>query len=225
MKVESYLYQYLCPYSPTFKQSLQQFHSLETTVKVSILAITLFTGISSFFIGGLLALPVFTYVVDSAFTSQCASILPENYQGLTDDIRGAEHPEIANLAPLIAIEWEEDQMFDIDNNLLNCYQFMSQPEWCREDLSYEQLSEYVQTFFNSNLDELLLFIRSANLDQLIILSTFFVKSEKKYQQLESSLEKTLARRRFESFVCNANSRVLDTWIQRVRELIRNGYLL
>lgn len=224
MYINQLLYRNFCPYSAEFKEAIQNYQTLSFLNKITVIAISTLAALASFFIGGLLAFPVFIRIV-TAYSQHKGQL--EEYEdieldckGFGNNARAIDHEEFNRLQPLTTVGWAELHMQQEENLLLDYYHYMSQPEWCLESLPYRNVSAAIRKKIGTNPNDLIRFIRSANLDQLVALSTFFVKGEKNYQQLESDLDKEQSRLHFESFVENANRGVLDTWISRVGEVIR-----
>ena len=57
------MHQSLCPFSSGFQSAIDKFHEFTLDKKIAVIALTLIAGIASFFLIGILAIPVFKWSV------------------------------------------------------------------------------------------------------------------------------------------------------------------
>lgn len=214
------IYQTFCPLSPQIKEAFRHFQDLPLYQKIYTISVTLFAGIASFFICGLLAIPAFNWTVSLLRSnppgSREASDQPEEIEEHIEPIPLDDVCLLVSVQNLQEGEWRQEHMQQACV-LRACYDLMNTHTYRLQNFDFLGFCERVRTRFPSTAS-LIAHIESASFNELLRLSTYFVIGEEEFQLIDDVVERRNAQNGHRSFVRNARNGILDAWINRARLL-------
>jgi len=215
------MHQSLCPFSSGFQSAIDKFHAFTLDKKIAVIALTLIAGIASFFVLGMLAIPVFGWSVSLFEGSQTnpEDEVPVPLTSFANKSRDDEQDILSMTKehPFLTYKkWTDSDLLDSTTRLAKFFRILSHPYWTKNDFHFNDFVLHVEQNFGNHPFGLSTFISKADIEQLKEIATFLVQGELIYQNekrpdIKSQMQ-TL------SFSHNANLGLLDAWIVRLREI-------
>lgn len=193
------------------------FQTFNLERRVTVIAMTIFAAICSFWMLGLFAVPAFVWGVKMLTHTETESdkfTCPARIHYISKELHKLRNIQLHH--------WEDHHLDEEDNLLIRSFNYISHPKWQSCDFEFDQHQEYYQvdviarTYPQFYINK----IRRGNRATLKYFASFFIEGELHFRSPIRRGDPERLKSLGWSFVHNANNGILDAWFDRARELSR-----